>query len=294
MKFFGLSEEGSRDAGGHIITYFGIPVGQEEAAGRDLLACLTDGFEVSLCNDLDEGLEGTTQFMLLPSGLVTKVGGHGWSSQWKPTDEAGFLSAVTELANLNRGGDWSRQGSLSRSKYPERAISTIKYPEQAISTRTEQTESHCPMKRNRLLYGAFEVGVIATGWGTRRYGRHLPELVAVYGGDTFWALMVFVGIGLIARTWSTKRVAALALAVSYGVEISQLYHAGWIDQLRHSVVGGLVLGRGFVWSDLVCYTVGVGLGVAAETLWYRRHRPASSDSELSERANTGAGVDHAG
>jgi Protein of unknown function (DUF2809) len=150
------------------------------------------------------------------------------------------------------------------------------------------------MKRNRILYSAFEVGVIATGWGTRRYGRHLPEIVAVYGGDTFWALMVFVGIGLIARAWPTKRVAGLALAVSYGVEISQLYHAGWIDQLRHSVVGALVLGQGFVWSDLVCYTVGVGLGVVAETLWCRRQTPRASDSELSEGANTGVGADHTG
>jgi hypothetical protein len=138
------------------------------------------------------------------------------------------------------------------------------------------------MKRNRLLYGVFEVGVIATGWGTRRFGRHLPEVVAVYGGDTFWALMVFVGIGLIAREWTTQRVAGLALAISYGVEISQLYHAGWIEQIRHSLVGGLVLGQGFVWSDLLCYTVGVGLGVAVETLWYRRQPPGASDSELSE------------
>jgi hypothetical protein len=149
------------------------------------------------------------------------------------------------------------------------------------------------MKRNRLLYGVFEVGVIAMGWGTRRYGKHLPELVAVYGGDTFWALMVFVGIGMIARTWPTKRVAGLALVISYGIEISQLYHAGWIDHLRHNVVGRLVLGQGFVWSDLVCYTVGVGLGVAAESLWYRKHMSRSSDSELSETVNTGVGTDRA-
>jgi hypothetical protein len=150
------------------------------------------------------------------------------------------------------------------------------------------------MKRNRLLYSAFAVGVIAAGLATRRYGRHLPEIVAVYGGDTFWALMVFVGIGLIARAWPTKWVAGLALAVSYGVEISQLYHAGWIDQIRQSLVGRLVLGQGFVWSDLVCYTVGVGLGVAAETLWYRRQTSEASDSKLSEGANPGAGADEAG
>jgi hypothetical protein len=150
------------------------------------------------------------------------------------------------------------------------------------------------MKRNRLLYSALLAGVIAAGWGTRRYGSQLPEILAAYGGDTFWALMVFVGIGLIARGWPTKRVAGLALAVSYAVEFSQLYHAGWIDQLRQTVAGRLVLGQGFVWSDLLCYTVGVGLGVAAETLWSRWQMPGASDSEFLESAKPGTEADHPG
>ncbi len=81
------------------------------------------------------------------------------------------------------------------------------------------------MKRNRLLYGGFVVGVTALGLATRRYDRNLPDIIARYGGDTLWALMIFIGIGFLARAWSTGRVAGLALAVAYGVEISQLYHA---------------------------------------------------------------------
>jgi hypothetical protein len=53
------------------------------------------------------------------------------------------------------------------------------------------------MKRDRLLYGACLVGIIVAGLGTRRSGRVLPEVVAVYGGDTLWALMVFVSLGFI-------------------------------------------------------------------------------------------------
>jgi hypothetical protein len=69
-----------------------------------------------LRNDLDEGHEGCTLFRHSASGLETMIGGHGWSSNWKPTDEAGVLSDVAELADLNRGGHWSSQGSLDRRK----------------------------------------------------------------------------------------------------------------------------------------------------------------------------------
>ena len=126
------------------------------------------------------------------------------------------------------------------------------------------------MNRNRFLYGALLVGIIVAGLGTRRYGSFLPEVVATYGGDTLWALMVFVGLGLVARAWPTSWVAGVALAVSYGVEFSQLYHTPWLDELRRRTVGGLVLGRGFLWSDLACYTVGIGFGIVLELLWRLR------------------------
>jgi hypothetical protein len=50
------------------------------------------------------------------------------------------------------------------------------------------------------------------------------------------------------------------------VEAGRLYHAPWTDSIRHTTVGGLLLGFDFVWSDLACYAVGVGLGVALETI----------------------------
>ena len=40
-----------------------------------------------------------------------------------------------------------------------------------------------------------------------------------------------------------------------------LYHAPWIDNLRQTTLGGLVLGFGFLWSDIFCYTIGIIIGV---------------------------------
>jgi hypothetical protein len=116
-----------------------------------------------------------------------------------------------------------------------------------------------------LLLGA----IVAAGLATRRYGSVLPEVVAVYGGDTVWALMVFVGLGLVFPNRPLRWMAIVAFAISFGVELSQLYHTAWLDELRRSRLGALILGQGFLWSDLVCYAIGIGLGVTLELLWVK-------------------------
>jgi hypothetical protein len=105
---------------------------------------------------------------------------------------------------------------------------------------------------------------VGLGLGSRRFAGHLPGFVASYAGDTLWALAAFLSIGLFLPRTSTGRVALLALSFSILIEISQLYHAPWIDAIRRTTLGGLILGYDFVWSDLACYAVGVGLGALIE------------------------------
>ncbi|MDO4536447.1 MAG: DUF2809 domain-containing protein, partial [Clostridium perfringens] len=47
---------------------------------------------------------------------------------------------------------------------------------------------------------------------------------------------------------------------------SQIYHAPWIDSIRNTTLGGLVLGFGFLWSDILCYTIGIAIGVALDVI----------------------------
>src|SRR5271157_771211 len=111
------------------------------------------------------------------------------------------------------------------------------------------------------------------GISSRRFAAMLPGFIPTYAGDTLWALAAFLGFGLILPRISTRTIAMLALAFSVAVELSQLYHAPWIDSIRHTTIGGLILGFGFLWSDLACYALGVGLGVAIDTLWLGVGRP---------------------
>lgn len=57
--------------------------------------------------------------------------------------------------------------------------------------------------------------------------------------------------------WKNFLFVFLLLVV---LEVSQLYHASWIDTLRVTSCGGAVLGHQFSVSDLVCYTLGSLVG----------------------------------
>ena len=124
--------------------------------------------------------------------------------------------------------------------------------------------------RPRSLYAILLAITVALGLGSRQYGAALPDVIARYAGDALWATMVMWIYALILPRASTARLAILALATAYAVELSQLLRASWLNVARESRVGALVLGQGFLWSDLVCYAVGVGIGVMLDASWFRK------------------------
>jgi hypothetical protein len=118
--------------------------------------------------------------------------------------------------------------------------------------------------RNPLLWVALIALACTVGIGSRRFALALPAFIAAYAGDTLWALVAFLGLGLFLPRTSTRHVGLLAIVFSVMIEVSQLYDAPWINAIRQTTLGGLILGFGFLWSDLTCYVVGVGLGVLIE------------------------------
>lgn len=53
----------------------------------------------------------------------------------------------------------------------------------------------------------------------------------------------------------------IALIFSFTIEISQLYQADWINTIRQTTLGGLVLGHGFLLMDLASYSIGIVIAV---------------------------------
>lgn len=123
--------------------------------------------------------------------------------------------------------------------------------------------------RRRMIYLACAACVMLLGLASRRYAGHLPAFLGEYSGDTLWALMLFLLVSAMLVRHSPMVRAAISLTLAFLVEFSQLYHAAWIDSLRQTVLGGLVLGFGFLWTDLICYSVGIGLGAGVDWLFSR-------------------------
>jgi hypothetical protein len=121
-------------------------------------------------------------------------------------------------------------------------------------------------RRNPLVQIILIALACLLGISFRRYAHALPGFIAAYAGDTLWALAAFLGFGLVLPRASTRTITILAMVFSVAIELSQLYHAPWIDSIRQTTLGGLILGFDFVWSDLACYAAGVGLGVILELI----------------------------
>ncbi|MBU3191986.1 DUF2809 domain-containing protein [Clostridium bowmanii] len=121
-------------------------------------------------------------------------------------------------------------------------------------------------KRNRLLYAIMIIVVITLGLCSRKLTNVLPNFLNIYMGDALWALMIFIGFGFIFREMKTKTITFMGISFCYLIELSQLYHGDFINNIRKTTLGGLVLGYGFLWSDLLAYAVGISVGVIIDIL----------------------------
>jgi hypothetical protein len=140
--------------------------------------------------------------------------------------------------------------------------------EQPLSMGTPEERQHC-----RIRYAALAVTTIIVGLVVHRVGLGLNPAVRDMLGDALWAMMIFYGLGIGfpgARGWS---LAASALVICFGVEASQLYHSPWLDVVRGTLPGHLILGSGFEARDFLSYSLGV-----AAAAWLERARKVTHSS----------------
>lgn len=134
------------------------------------------------------------------------------------------------------------------------------------------------MRHKRWIYLFVTIILVLTGIISRKAGDFLPEFIAQYSGDTLWAAMVYVGLRFLFSSTSIFKITLGALLFSYCIEISQLYQADWANAVRSTTLGALIFGHGFLWSDIVCYTVGILLSAAID---YHYSSPQNSSARKS-------------
>ena len=123
------------------------------------------------------------------------------------------------------------------------------------------------LRQSRIIHAVWIVTVILLGLASRSGSPFIPLIIKEYAGDALWALAAYLMIAFLFPHFSIRKVAVIAGLFSLTIEVSQLYHAPWLHYIRRLRLGGFVLGYGFLWSDLVCYAVGIGIGMLLE--WSR-------------------------
>ena len=136
--------------------------------------------------------------------------------------------------------------------------------------------------RARFSYLALAVGTIGLGLLVHLRGT-LPSAARDKLGDALWAVMIVWCISGATPTARLMTRGAVALAVCWAVEGSQLYHAPVVDSLRATTAGHLVLGSGFDPRDLAAYTAGVLAALVLEAAACRR-RGRGRSADLLHRA----------
>ncbi|MEP6748818.1 MAG: DUF2809 domain-containing protein [Bacteroidota bacterium] len=116
-------------------------------------------------------------------------------------------------------------------------------------------------KNRRVVYFILFLLVIPLGLSTRKEPQWYFSFMADYGGDILWSTMFFL---LFRCFWPQEplwKIALYTYSFSVAIEISQLYQAPWINSIRHTFLGSMLLGFSFSWSDILCYLVGTVAGL---------------------------------
>ncbi|MCB0009005.1 MAG: DUF2809 domain-containing protein [Anaerolineales bacterium] len=133
------------------------------------------------------------------------------------------------------------------------------------------------MQRSLKRYLPILLLLLALGLPTRTIPNLLPGWYVAYAGDFLWAMMVFFLFCLVFRL-PTATAFFVALATTYLIEVTQLFHPAWLETLRSYRLFGLVFGYSFLWSDIVAYTLGIGLGAALDYLLTGAARPGTQSA----------------
>jgi Protein of unknown function (DUF2809) len=111
----------------------------------------------------------------------------------------------------------------------------------------------------RLVFLVNILAIVPLGY-TIRFSPSLPEYICDLGGSIayqiFWICLV-----LFIYPPANRRLTAIWVGLgSCAIEFLQLYQPPWLQVIRATLLGRLVLGSTFLWSDLPVYWIGVYLG----------------------------------
>jgi hypothetical protein len=140
------------------------------------------------------------------------------------------------------------------------------------------------MFQRRLVLFLVIVALMVTGYWLRFYAPIDPEWRDRSGGAAyviFWIL----AYAFIRPTASALPVALTVFLITCCLEFLQLWHPTWLEAIRRTWPGRLVLGTTFEWSDFSPYVVGALIGFAAMRAFAPGQNPLHRERSGVSRPN---------
>jgi hypothetical protein len=119
------------------------------------------------------------------------------------------------------------------------------------------------MKRRRF-YFCSTAFIIILGIFSRKIDG-IPPFI----GDLLYAMMIYSALRMIFLK-PLRCTALTALMICFAIEFSQLIRSGWIIEIRKTLFGRYVLGQGFLWGDLLAYSLGVAIALIVDNYWTKK------------------------
>ena len=137
--------------------------------------------------------------------------------------------------------------------------------------------------RTRALAALIIICVIPLGLIARSYRADadwltLQGFLATYLGDTLWPVMFYFMGRFVFPKASVETLMAATLGITLTLEFGQLWKPATLQWLRQQPVIGFILGNHFIWSDVICCSVGTVIAVCADILFVVGFRRRTSVS----------------
>jgi hypothetical protein len=102
---------------------------------------------------------------------------------------------------------------------------------------------------------------VPLGLASRMRSVPMPGVVRDYGGDVLSATCIYFGMQFLMHRRPVWLAGVTAYIICVLIELQQLITWKPLLRLREDTPADILLGHGFLWSDLACYAFGVMLGV---------------------------------
>ena len=139
-------------------------------------------------------------------------------------------------------------------------------------------------KRFRLLLAL--IILVPLGLATKVYEGPAASIVRGSAGGAIYVVFWSLFLMFFRPSLSPIRVVVAVTIATCGIELLQLWHPPFLEALRRTIVGKLLLGTTFAWQDFPAYFVGgVLAGLLASVLTGKSEQPGNHRISTSTPVN---------